>query len=72
MPQGDTTTLLVVQRPLSRILAFTGFSIDDVVNSPIAKNAVRGYYKLHKQIVRRGEILELESQWSQRGRRKKA
>jgi len=67
---GDTTTLIAVQRPLPRILAFTGFSIDDMVNSPIAKNAVTGYYKLHKQIIRRGEVLELEGQWNHRLRRR--
>ena len=60
---------LVVQRPLHRILAFTRRSIDDVVNSPIAKNQVYGYYKLSRFIERRGEILELEQQWNPLGRR---
>jgi len=55
---------ILVHRPLDRILAFTGFSIDDVVGNPIAKNAVLGYFKLHKQIIRRGEILELERLWN--------
>jgi len=72
LPPADASTLIVVQRPLSRILAFTGFSIDDVVASPIAKNAVTGYYKLYKQIIRRGEIRELEDQWSPRARRGRA
>lgn len=62
-PAGDPEHV-IVHRPLDRILAFTGFSIDDVVDNPIAKNAVLGYYKLHKQIIRRTEILELERLWN--------
>jgi hypothetical protein len=62
-PAGDPE-YVVLHRPLDRILAFTGFSIDDVVENPIARNAVLGYYKLHKQIIRRGEILDLERQWN--------
>jgi hypothetical protein len=62
-PPGDVEHV-IVHRPLDRILAFTGYSIDDVVDDPIAKNAVLGYYKLHKQIIRRGEILELERMWN--------
>lgn len=54
----------VIQTRLSRVLAFTGLTIDDVVNNPIAKNQVRGYFKLSKQIVRRSEIVELEKQWN--------
>jgi hypothetical protein len=62
-PAGDPE-FVVLHRPLDRILAFTGFSIDNVVDSPIAKNAVLGYYKLYKQISRSGEILELERFWN--------
>lgn len=58
---------VLIQRPLSRVLAFTGRSIDDVINDPIAKNEVLGYFKLHKQITRSGEILELERQWNPLG-----
>ena len=53
-----------VERPLRRILAFTGRSIDDVVNDPIAKRQVLGYYKLHRQVARSCEITELERQWN--------
>ena len=53
-----------VERPLRRILAFTGRSIDDVVNDPIAKRQVLGYYKLHLQVARSCEITELERQWN--------
>jgi hypothetical protein len=58
------TEFLLVQRPLQRILAFTRRSIDDVVNDPIAKNEVLGYYKLHKQVRRAMETRELERQWN--------
>jgi hypothetical protein len=54
----------VVQRPLNRVLAFLGRSIDDVVNDPIVKNQVYGYYKLHRQVWRAGEVRELERQWN--------
>jgi hypothetical protein len=52
------------QHALRRVLAFTGRSIDDIVNDPIAKNQVRGYFKLSKQIDRSCEVTELEKQWN--------
>ena len=61
---ADPTEYIVVQRPLRRVLAFTGHSIDDVVNNPIVKNEVLGYYKLHKQIHRAAEVRDLERQWN--------
>ena len=60
----DPSEYVVVQRPLRRVLAFTGRSIDDVVNDPIAKRQVLGYYKLHKQINRSMEVRDLERQWN--------
>ncbi len=54
----------VVQRPLNRVLAFIGRTIDDVVNDPIVKNQVYGYYKLHRRIERSSEIRDLERQWN--------
>ena len=54
----------VVQRPLTRVLAFIGRTIDDVVNDPIVKNQVYGYYKLHRRIERSNEIRDLERQWN--------
>jgi hypothetical protein len=54
----------VVRRPLNRVLAFLGRGIDDVVNDPIVKNQVYGYYKLHRQVGRAGEVRELERQWN--------
>jgi hypothetical protein len=61
---GARTEFILLQRPLRRILAFTRRSIDDVVNDPIAKREVLGYYKLHKQIARTVEVRDLERQWN--------
>ncbi len=58
---------VIVQRPLQRLMAFTGHSIDDIVNSPIAKNRILGYFKLQRQIQWRGEVVELEGQWNPLG-----
>ena len=54
----------VIVRRLSRVLSFTRLTIDDVVNDPIAKRQVLGYFKLHKQIARTVEVRELERQWN--------
>jgi hypothetical protein len=61
---GPQMQVVIVQRPLDRILSFTGYSIDDVVNDPIAKHALIGYYKLSRQIQRRSEVVDLERQWN--------
>ena len=55
------------ERALRRVLNFTGRTIDDVVNNPIVKNEVLGYYKLHKFVKRRAEIRDLERQWNPTG-----
>jgi hypothetical protein len=60
----DTVQHVIVQQPLRRVLAFTGRSIDDVVNCPIVKNEVLGYYKLTRQVERMSEITELERWWN--------
>ena len=59
-----TTRYLQPQRALRRVLDFTGKSIDDVVNDPIAKRLVLGYFKLHHWVDREAEIGDLERQWS--------
>jgi hypothetical protein len=65
LPAAQTGIEFVMrQRSLHRVLAFIGRSIDDVVNDPIAKNQVRGYFKLVKQIERSSEVTELERQWN--------
>jgi hypothetical protein len=61
---GQKVSYVMKQRPLQQVLNFTGRTIDDVVNNPIAKNEVLGYYKLHKFVERRSEILDLEQQWN--------
>jgi len=58
---------IMLQRPLQRVMAFTGRSIDDIINDPVARNEVLGFYKLHRQIQRRGEVIELEKQWNPLG-----
>jgi hypothetical protein len=64
LPVHHATVERIVQKRLGRILAFCGLTIDDVVNSRIAKNQVLGYYKLSKMVDRRSEIVELERQWN--------
>lgn len=66
--RGMATRQVVIQSRLNRVLAFTRLTINDVVNSRLAKNQVLGYYKLSKQIDRSGEIGELERQWNPNGR----
>ena len=62
---GQEMEQVLVQRPLNRILSFIQCSIDDVVNDPVVKGKVRGYYKLHRQIERHAEITEMERAWNQ-------
>jgi hypothetical protein len=61
---GTATTHVQPERVLRRVLAFTGKTIDDVVNDPITKRQVLGYYKLHRWIDRECEIGSLERQWN--------
>jgi hypothetical protein len=61
---GDRIEHVIVQRPLHRVLAFTRRTIDDVINDPVARNEVRGYFKLHKWVQRESEISDLEHQWN--------
>ncbi len=61
---GPATAIILVHRPLDRILAFRGRTIDDVVNNPIVKNEIFHYFKAHKQIQRTVARIELERQWN--------
>ncbi|HTL31042.1 MAG TPA: hypothetical protein VL282_17560 [Tepidisphaeraceae bacterium] len=63
-PDNDRVEHVVRHRVLHRVLEFTGRSIDDVVNHPIVKNEVLGYYKLHRWVERGMEIHDLERQWN--------
>ena len=69
IPAGPQIERILVHRPLNRILSFIGHSIDDLVNDPIVKGQVRGYFKLDKQIRRQIEIAELERTWNPVGLR---
>lgn len=64
--EGTNAEHVQVKRPLQRVLDFTGQSIDDLVNSEIAKRKVLSYFKLHKWVQRESEISELERQWNRR------
>lgn len=64
---GTHSEYLLTRRPLQRVLAFRGRTIDDIVNSPIVKNEILGFWKLHKQIERSSETVELERQWNRIG-----
>lgn len=52
------------QNDLRRILAFARWSIDDVVNNPIARRDVQNWYKMSRWLQRQIEIGELERQWN--------
>jgi hypothetical protein len=59
-----TTEHVVVQKALQRVLAFTGYTLDDVLNDPIARNHVAGYYKLYRQVQRRCQAVDLDRWWN--------
>ena len=61
---GPNVERIVQQRPLRRFLAFLGYSIDDVINDPIVRNQVFGFYKLQRQVDRAMEVTELERWWN--------
>jgi hypothetical protein len=66
-PAVDRHELVMVHRPLRRVMAFLGCSIDQLCNDPIVKNQVFGYFKLYKEINRRAEMTDLERQWNPAG-----
>jgi hypothetical protein len=66
-PPPPALEMVMVRKPLDRVLAFTGRTIDDVVNCPVAKRDVIGYYKLHRWVERQSEIVDLERQWNHLG-----
>lgn len=55
---------VVPQHALRRVLAFRRCSIDDIVNDPMVKREILGYFKLQNQITRVCETVELERQWN--------
>jgi hypothetical protein len=68
VPHPADQAYVVRHGPLHRVLAFTGFSIHDVINDPIARNIVAAYFKLHRHVWRRCEIVDLERWWNPGGR----
>jgi hypothetical protein len=42
----------VARMRLNRVLEFTGYSIHDILNNPIARNGVQGYYKIYCWVER--------------------
>jgi hypothetical protein len=63
-PADGRTEIVQLQNALRRVLSFTGHTIDDVINDPIARSKVRGYYKLQCWMERANETSELERQWN--------
>jgi hypothetical protein len=51
------------QIALYRVLEFTGHSIDDVINDPLARNQVYGYLRLYHFVERRCERVDQERWW---------
>jgi hypothetical protein len=65
---GESTEHVMHQRPLGRVLAFTGRSIDEVIDDPFVRRQIASYYKLWRWVERECEISELERQWIASGR----
>jgi hypothetical protein len=63
-PAEGRTEIVQIQSALKRVLSFTGHTIDDVVNDPVAKARVLGFYKLHRWTHREMDISNLERQWN--------
>ena len=62
--QRDAQVLVHLQRTLPRLLAFAGWSIDDVVSNPLAKRDMLRWYKTERRMQRWIEIGDLERQWN--------
>mgnify|MGYP006207053097 CR=1 FL=1 len=69
-PQSNYNAMQVnFKRNLSQGLRFNAnytwsHTIDDVVNDPVAKMKVLGFYKLHCWVARENETSDLERQWN--------
>ena len=68
-PVEGRTEHVTTEPVLRRVLRFTGHTIHDVINDPIARRKVAGFYKLHKWVERESEIGDLERQWNALPRR---
>ena len=59
---GDRPIAMLSEgQAIARILEFTGYTIDDVISDPIARNVVRGYYGLYRYIERYCEEMDRPS-----------
>ena len=63
-PEQPRASFVLKQHELRRLLNFAGWTIDDVVQNPIARRDVRNWYKLHRATQRRLDVLELEQHWN--------
>lgn len=52
------------ERRFARLLAFAGWTIDDVVSNPIAKRDIVRWFKTDRRMHRQLEVLALEKQWN--------
>lgn len=66
-PENAAVTHVHLRRDLARLLAFAGWTIDDVVTNPIAKRDVVRWFKTDRRLQRRVEMLDLERQWNPLG-----
>lgn len=58
----------IIQTRLNRVLAFTRLTIDDVINNPIAKRQVLGYWKLPARSTAAARSPSSNASGTQRGK----
>jgi hypothetical protein len=63
-PTPPSSTFVLKQHEMKRLLHFAGWTIDDVVQNPIARREVMRWFKLSRSMNRRLEVLDLERQWN--------
>ena len=52
LPESDVSlpAMLKTRRVLHSILNFTGYTIHDIINDPIARNTVIYYYRVNREL----------------------
>jgi hypothetical protein len=63
-PAPPSASFVLKQHEMRRLLNFAGWTIDDVVQNPIARRDVARWFKLGRAMNRRLEVLDLERQWN--------
>ena len=53
---------------LNQVLEYTGHTIHDVINDPLVRYEVTGYYRLYRQLTRRGDQLAEQAPASRPGK----